>query len=92
MFSSCWFDSEAPSHSFALIERMVARQIAKGTEISLLRVPRVETTSSGHFSSKEGSGMVLNVMILEKPSSLRKEFHFDLENDSFIRQCMISLF
>lgn len=62
----------APNHSFALIERMVAKQISVGADISVLRIPRVEVSSAGHFSSKEGSGLVLNVLILEKPSPMRK--------------------
>ena len=51
---------------------MVARQIAVGLDISILRIPRVEVTSAGYFSSKEDSGLTLNLLVLEKPSPLRK--------------------
>lgn len=65
-----------PNHSFALIERMVAREIAVGTDISILRIPRVEVSSSGHFSAREGSGLVLNIQLLEKPSPMRQYITF----------------
>ena len=51
---------------------MVAREVSVGMGVSILRIPRVEVTSSGHFSSREGSGLVVNVMLLQTPSPLRK--------------------
>lgn len=51
---------------------MVAREISVGADISILRVPQVEVSSAGHFSSREGSGLVLNLMLLDKPSPMRK--------------------